>query len=113
MFVDVSAETIHLAQSGRRQALVRLIEVYQAPVYSIALAIMHNRADAADMTQETFVRLLRSVGTYRGDGPSFSSWVRRLTVNVCLDALRRQRNVPQMTIDGDRDDGPVRDLASA
>jgi RNA polymerase sigma-70 factor (ECF subfamily) len=43
------------------------------------------------MTQETFVRLLRSLHAYRGDGSNFTSWVHRMTVNMCLDALRRRQ----------------------
>src|SRR5215216_7055999 len=113
MFVDINFDTIHMAQLGQRHALVRVVEVYQAPVYSVALAIMHNPADAADMTQETFVRLLRSIGTYRGDGSSFSSWVRRLTVNVCLDALRRRRSPLPLAIERVGDDGSFREPASA
>ena len=92
--VDIAAELIRRAQAGERQALVRLVEMYQGPVYSLALAMMRDPVEAADMTQETFVRLLRSIGAYRGDGPSFSSWVHRLTVNVCLDALRRRQRSP-------------------
>jgi RNA polymerase sigma-70 factor (ECF subfamily) len=88
---DVSIDLIHRAQAGEGHALVRLVEAYQAPVYSLALALMRDTTEAADMTQETFVRVLRSIGSYRGDGPNFWSWVRRLTVNVCLDALRRRR----------------------
>lgn len=93
MGVTVSPDLIRRAQTGDRQALVRLVETYQGAVYPLALAVMHDRADAADMTQETFVRLLRCLPTYRGDGGSFTSWVHRMTVNICLDTLRhRQRS---------------------
>jgi RNA polymerase sigma-70 factor, ECF subfamily len=89
--VTVSRDLVRRAQTGDRQALVRLVETYQGPVYSLALAVMRDPADAADMTQETFVRLLRSLASYRGDGRSFTSWVHRMTVNICLDSLRRRR----------------------
>jgi RNA polymerase sigma-70 factor (ECF subfamily) len=89
--VTVSRDLIRRAQTGDRQALVRLVEAYQGPVYSLALAVMRDPADAADMTQETFVRLLRSLASYRGDGQSFTSWVHRMTINICLDSLRRRQ----------------------
>jgi RNA polymerase sigma-70 factor (ECF subfamily) len=93
MIADPGFDLIRRAQVGEHQALTRLVETYQSPVYSLALAVMRDRADAADMTQETFVRLLRSLRSYRGDGSNFTSWVHRMTVNICLDALRRrQRN---------------------
>ena len=91
MGVTVSPDLVRRAQTGDRQALVRLVETYQGAVYALALAVMHDRADAADMTQETFVRLLRYLPTYRGDGGSFTSWVHRMTVNICLDTLRRRQ----------------------
>src|ERR1700674_3544749 len=94
MIVDVGYELIRRAQAGEHEALTQLVEIYQGPVYSLALAVMRDRADAADMTQETFVRLLRSLRAYRGDGSNFASWVHRLTVNICLDALRRRQRSP-------------------
>jgi RNA polymerase sigma-70 factor (ECF subfamily) len=83
---------VQRAQAGERQALSELVETYQAQIYSLTLAIVRNPADAADMTQETFVRVLRSIGTYRGDSASFATWLHRLAVNICLDALRRKRH---------------------
>ena len=99
MGVTVSPDLIRRAKTGDRQALVRLVEAYQGPVYSLALAVMRDRADAADMTQETFVRLLRSLPTYRGDGGSFTSWVHRMTVNICLDTLRRRQRSATAPLD--------------
>jgi RNA polymerase sigma-70 factor (ECF subfamily) len=58
-------------------------------VYSIAMSLMHNPADAADMTQEAFIRLLRSLGTYRAE-TKFTTWLYRLVTNICLDGLRRR-----------------------
>jgi len=115
MNVDIGFETIRLARGGDGVALVRLVEAYQAPVYTVALAVMRNPVDAADMTQETFVRLLRSIGTYRGDGSNFTGWVHRLTVNVCVDALRRRQRsqAASIEIQAERDDAPAYQLASA
>ena len=99
MIVDVGFDLIRRAQAGEHEALTRLVETYQGPVYSLALAIMRERADAADMTQEAFVRLLRSLRAYRGDGSNFTSWVHRLTVNICLDALRRRQRSPLTSLE--------------
>src|SRR4051812_41548048 len=99
MAADMDLELIRLAQAGQVEALVQLVETYQAPVYSVALAMMRDRSDAADMTQETFVRLLKSIGAYRGNGQSFTTWVHRMAVNVCLDALRRRQRRPQASLE--------------
>jgi RNA polymerase sigma-70 factor (ECF subfamily) len=86
---EPSAALVQRAQAGDRDALSALVQSQQTYVYSIAMSLMHNPADAADMTQEAFVRLLRSLGTYRGE-TKFTTWLYRLVTNICLDGLRRR-----------------------
>src|SRR5258708_15449870 len=86
---EPSPALVQRAQAGDRQALSELVQSQQTYVYSIAMSLMHNPADAADMTQEAFVRLMRSLGTYRGE-TKFTTWLYRLVTNICLDGLRRR-----------------------
>jgi RNA polymerase sigma-70 factor (ECF subfamily) len=86
---EPSTVLVQRAQAGDRDALSALVQSQQTYVYSIAMSLMHNPADASDMTQEAFVRLLRSLGTYRGD-TKFTTWLYRLVTNICLDGLRRR-----------------------
>jgi RNA polymerase sigma-70 factor (ECF subfamily) len=86
---EPSAVLVQRAQAGDRDALSALVQSQQTYVYSIAMSLMHNPADAADMTQEAFIRLLRSLGTYRGE-TKFTTWLYRLVTNICLDGLRRR-----------------------
>src|SRR5262245_2015096 len=83
-------EIVRRGQDGDRRALGELVRQHQSYVYSIALGVMKEPADAADMTQEAFVRLMRSIGTYRGD-TRFTTWLYRLVTNICLDELRRRK----------------------
>jgi RNA polymerase sigma-70 factor (ECF subfamily) len=83
-------DIVRRAQAGDQSALSELIVQHQTYVYSIALGVMHEPADAADMTQESFVRLMRSIRTYRGD-TKFTTWLYRLVTNICLDELRRRK----------------------
>lgn len=53
------------------------------------MSLMRNPADAADMTQDAFIRVLRSLGTYRGE-TKFTTWLYRLVTNICLDGMRRR-----------------------
>jgi RNA polymerase sigma-70 factor (ECF subfamily) len=85
-------EIVRRAQAGDQGALSALVVQHQTYVYSIALGVMHEPADAADMTQEAFVRLMRSIRTYRGD-TKFTTWLYRLVTNICLDELRRRKGV--------------------
>ena len=86
---EPSPALVRRAQAGDREALSALVQSQQTYVYSIAMSLMHNPADAADMTQEAFVRLMRSLGTYRGE-TKFTTWLYRLVTNICLDGLRRR-----------------------
>lgn len=86
---EPSPALVRRAQAGDREALSALIQSQQTYVYSIAMSLMHNPADAADMTQEAFIRLLRSLGTYRAE-TKFTTWLYRLVTNICLDGLRRR-----------------------
>src|ERR671931_2219512 len=86
---EPSPALLQRAQAGDREALAALVQSQQTYVYSIAMSIMHNPADAADMTQEAYIRLLRSLGTYRGE-TKFTTWLYRLVTNICLDGLRRR-----------------------
>src|SRR5205085_11108531 len=86
---EPSPALVRRAQAGDREALSALIQSQQTYVYSIAMSLMHNPADAADMTQEAFIRLMRSLGTYRAE-TRFTTWLYRLVTNICLDGLRRR-----------------------
>src|SRR3954454_6049628 len=86
---EPSTVLVQRAQAGDRDALSSLVQSQQTYVYSIAMSLMHNPADAADMTQEAFIRLMRSLGTYRAE-TRFTTWLYRLVTNICLDGLRRR-----------------------
>jgi RNA polymerase sigma-70 factor (ECF subfamily) len=86
---EPSAALVQRAQAGDREALSALVQSQQTYVYSIAMSLMHNPTDAADMTQEAFIRLMRSLGTYRAE-TKFTTWLYRLVTNICLDGLRRR-----------------------
>jgi RNA polymerase sigma-70 factor (ECF subfamily) len=62
---------------------------YQTYVYNISLGMLANPEDAADITQETFLRLHRNLNSFRGDS-TFSTWLYRVAVNLCLTEIRRR-----------------------
>ena len=76
--------------AGDANAFEALVVAYQKQVYNLALRTVGNEEDAADMTQEVFLRAYRALGTFRGES-KFSVWLYRLTTNVCIDFLRRRR----------------------
>jgi RNA polymerase sigma-70 factor (ECF subfamily) len=60
---------------------------------SIAFNLLGNAADAEDAVQEAFLKIYRGAKTFRG-GAAFSTWIYRVVVNACYDALRRRKVRP-------------------
>ena len=86
----LQTQIVTACQRGDPHAYEQLIRCYQTQVYSLALRMLGDAEDAADVTQETFIRIFRTIDSFRGDA-SFSTWVYRVTSNLCLDWLRRRK----------------------
>ncbi len=69
-----------------------LIKASYADVYALCRRLLGDSSDAADATQEVYLRVVRAVMGFRGES-SFSTWLHRVTVNVCLTALRTRGDV--------------------
>ncbi|MCG8349188.1 MAG: sigma-70 family RNA polymerase sigma factor, partial [Chloroflexales bacterium] len=91
---EPSIELINQAQAGDPNALTQLVIGQQHYVYSIAMSVLKDPEDAADLTQEAFIRLFRALPQYNGES-RFTTWLYRLVVNLGRDELRRRgRQVP-------------------
>ena len=77
------------ARQGDREAFSQLIAQYQVPLYNMALRMVGSREDAADITQEAFLRGWEKIRSLR-DAP-FKSWLFQIAVNLCYDHFRRGR----------------------
>jgi RNA polymerase sigma-70 factor (ECF subfamily) len=87
--MDVDPALVKACQRGEPDALDTLIRATYADVYALCRRMLADPDEAADATQEVFVRVMRSVLGFRGDS-AFGTWLHRVTVNVCLTALRRR-----------------------
>lgn len=84
------AELIARARAGDGDAFAELVRPFEGKVYNLALRMCGNREDAFDLAQESFLKVYRSLGRFRGTA-TFSTWLYRIVCNTCLDQLRRQR----------------------
>src|SRR4051812_15784882 len=87
--MDVDPTLVKACQRGEPGALDELIRATYADVYALCRRMLADPDEAADATQEVFVRVMRSVLGFRGES-AFGTWLHRVTVNVCLTALRRR-----------------------
>ena len=96
-------EIIRSVLRGNVNDFEKLVTAYEKNVYSLALRMVGDPEDAADMTQETFIKAYRSLSSFRGDS-KFSSWLYRIASNVCLDFLRSRSRHPQVSLSGSDED---------
>jgi RNA polymerase sigma-70 factor (ECF subfamily) len=82
-------ELVLRAQAGSVAAFDELIARHQDRVFALAFRILGNAEDAADVQQETFVKVWVSIGKFRGSA-AFSTWTHRITVNLCLSRKRKK-----------------------
>ena len=86
------ADLVRRSQGGDQQAFAVLVQAYQGTAYALALRLLRNPDDAADMAQEAFIRAGQALPRFRGQS-RFGTWLYRIVYNLSLnrqDALRRQ-----------------------
>ena len=86
------------AKKGEIAAFEALVSAYERRVYALALRSIGSEDDAADITQEVFLRVYRSLDTFRGDS-GFSTWLYRITINLCVDLARKKNSAPTDPLD--------------
>jgi RNA polymerase sigma-70 factor (ECF subfamily) len=92
--VDATTHLLVSAREGDDASLTELIRVLQPRVWRLC-ASLGSPGDPADLTQETFLRMIRSLGSYRGEA-SVETWVLTIARRVCIDHVRslvRQRRL--------------------
>lgn len=97
-------ELIRQVLAGQTNAFSELVERYQTKVYNLALRLCGSEDDAFDLAQEAFLRAWQSLGSFHFDA-AFSSWLYRLTSNICIDWLRKKKRSKVISLTFEDDDG--------
>ncbi|MHB9008783.1 MAG: RNA polymerase sigma factor, partial [Limisphaerales bacterium] len=92
------AELVSLAQHGDMQAFEELVSRHRDKVYARAFSMMRNEDDALDVAQEAWVKGWQRLIQFHGDA-SFVTWLTRITINLCLDQLRKQKRIQADSVD--------------
>ena len=112
MSEQLHRDWIQAARQGDEAAFANLVKAFQDKVYSYAYYVTGNRQDAEDVAQETFLKLWRTLGSYRGDCAP-SAWIMQIAKHTCFDYLRaksrRQTETLYDDFDGEIADRPLPD----
>jgi RNA polymerase sigma-70 factor (ECF subfamily) len=91
-------EVVALARAGKDVAYRELLHRYERPVFSLVYRMVRDRETAEDLAQETFVKVLNALDSYRPEY-RFSSWIFKIANNAAIDHLRR-RELDTLSLDG-------------
>ena len=86
-------ELVSRSMGGDAESFNQLIKRWERPIYALAYRTIGREDDARDVVQETFLRAFRGLSGFKGQA-KFSSWLYRITLNLCRDWMRRQRRAP-------------------
>lgn len=90
--LEQDSTVVERCLSGDDAAWEELVRVHSRRIYGLCYRFTGKDSEAQDLTQEVFLRVYRSLGSFRSSEGSFSTWLARLTRNLLIDHYRRTRN---------------------
>lgn len=91
--VDLDIALVERARTGDQNALTELYRRHERRAYNLALRTLGNSWDAADVTQEAFIKAFRNLDSFKGEA-RFGTWLHRIVVNAAYDHIRRHKPEP-------------------
>lgn len=102
-------ELVVRAQRGDSAAFAGLLSRYQDRIYNVCFRMCANHADAADLTQSTFLKALEALRQFKAES-NFYTWLFRIAVNATISQRRSQRRRAAASLDAESQDGSVREI---
>lgn len=91
--MSTDEELVARSVRGDAESFNQLVVRWERPIYALAYRVIGREEDARDVCQEAFLRAFRALGGFKGQA-KFSSWLYRITLNLCRDWIRRERRAP-------------------
>ena len=109
---DPDADLVSATAAGDRAAAAALMDRHLTPILRLAHRMLGDAVEAEDVAQEVFIRVWRHAGRWKPGAAKFSTWMHRVAINLCLDRLRKRRevlseNLPELADMGDGPDGAL------
>lgn len=109
--ISIDATIVRRAAAGDAKAHAIIYRAFASPVYSLCLRFTRVPAHAEDLVQETFIEIMRSIATFRGDA-SLGTWIRRVAVTKSLMFLRSAWTSRSQSLGDDWDDLHATDMSA-
>jgi RNA polymerase sigma factor (sigma-70 family) len=110
----IDASIVERAKRGDAHANATIYAMYGSACFNLALRILGERAEAEDVVQDVFLRMMNTVRQFRGEAP-FGAWLKRMTVNATIDVLRKNKRFsagdPLAVFESTADFAPDHDVA--
>ncbi|HEY7445316.1 MAG TPA: sigma-70 family RNA polymerase sigma factor [Vicinamibacterales bacterium] len=90
-------ELVERSVQGDSESFNQLVLRWERSIYALAYRTLGRDEDARDVCQETFLRAYRGLHAFKGQA-KFSSWLYRIALNLCRDAMRRERRAPLVAV---------------
>jgi RNA polymerase sigma-70 factor (ECF subfamily) len=90
-------ELVARSVQGDSESFNQLVLRWERSIYALAYRTLGRDEDARDVCQETFLRAYRGLHAFKGQA-KFSSWIYRIALNLCRDAIRRERRAPLVAV---------------
>ncbi len=95
-------ELVSLIKKGNMDAFDELVKAYEKKVINVAYSLLSDKEDALDASQEIFVKVYKNISSFRGES-TVSTWIFKITKNVCYDLLRKRKGTV-ISLDEEDDD---------
>jgi RNA polymerase sigma-70 factor (ECF subfamily) len=95
--IRTDEELVARATAGDLESFNQLVARWERPIYALAYRTLGREEDARDVVQDAFLRAYRGLKGFKGEA-KFSSWLYRITLNLCRDWIRRERRAPLVQV---------------
>lgn len=97
--IDQDTELLTLIAQGDQAAIHKIVTQKLPRLLALSTRMLGNRAEAEEVVQEAFVRLWKQAGTWKSGEAKLDTWLHRVTMNLCYDRLRANKNNCEMADD--------------
>lgn len=88
--IDIHKEIIEMSKLGNRNAQYKLYQLYAKAMFNVCYRILNNVEESEDMLQEVFIDVFSKLDTFRFES-TFGAWLKKITVNHCINELNRKK----------------------